>query len=318
MARAIPACTALSKSTSQRSCGGITRSSPSGWAGVERLGDRVLADLLQHPFAAAVADHHEALGQLLDLRRPRPGEFLRRRVRPEDDEGGGEGDAGLGRRRRRHVFEVERGVVVAQFPCPRRADRGIERRRRRFQRRPAFCPPDRLPVGGDRVRLRFAQWPLGGDDEDLVGGLGLGRRRGHVRRLKFVDDEAGATGAVGGDQVAPGRPFVAFDAAGAPDPHPVALRVFDLVGREIRLEGVDRAVVGIDADPELRAAVVAAAEAGLDPQRQQRQRRAVGQLADHPAGVFARGAAGGGVVHERFRSISSAWIATITGGRKSM
>ena len=159
-------------------------------------------------------------------------------------------DVGRGRGRGRGVGQVERHVAGDQRVRAGRADRGVERRGGVRQRGGVAGAPHRGPVGADGGRLRGGQRGLGGDDQDLVGGRRLDGRVGQVGRLVGVGDVAGAAGAVRGDQVAPGRALVAFDAAGAPDVPPVALGVRQLGGRQHGLEGVDGAVVGVDADQE--------------------------------------------------------------------
>src|SRR5215207_3063640 len=84
-----------------------------------------------------------------------------------------------------------------------------------------------------------------------------------------------------GDQPAPGASLLVFDAARLPAAGPVEPYVVDLVFGRRRLEGVDRAGVGIDADPELvlhGAPYVNGLESGLQPQRQQQYGIVVAQL----------------------------------------
>ena len=126
--------------------------------------------------------------------------------------------------------------------------RGQSRIRRIRFRRVAIGEPDALPVRGNGGGVCRGQRRVGGNHEDLIGRIGLVRLGGEVERLEIVSQPAGATGAVLRDQSAPGAALIVLDSAGPPDVHPVRLDVGELRLRQQRLERVDRAVVGIDAD----------------------------------------------------------------------
>lgn len=147
------------------------------------------------------------------------------------------------------------------------------------------------------------------DDEALgkplhLRGLRPGaRRRGRIRRelgalagrrpvdeiggLVRVDEPARPARAVRDREAPPRGALVGLGAAGAPEVIPVALRVGQLERGRHRLVGVDRAVVGIDADQQLqprdpvRAAV---GEPCLQAHGEERERRPVAQ----PRGVRPR------------------------------
>ena len=246
---------------------------------VQGQGDQA-ADGLEHRLPPDVADDDETLGELAELRCLRPGRRLGRRVRGEDHERGGDGDVPLGRRRRRGVGQVDGGVTGDQLGRPGRADRGVKCVGRRLQRgRVSRAGPRRRPVGGDRGRLGRAQRVLGRDDEDLVRGGRLDGPVSHVDRLVGVGDVPGPAGTVRRDEIAPGRPFISLDPASPPEVLPVALGVRQLGGRERGLEGIDGAVVRVDADQQAgrrRAGrAVLGDEPGLQADREQRERRAV-------------------------------------------
>src|SRR5882724_8928685 len=79
-------------------------------------------------------------------------------------------------------------------------------------------------------------------------------------------------GAVARDKRPPGAPLLRFDAARLPHVSPVPLGTGDLgLGRQ-RFEGINQAVVGIDANPELRfrdAVLHGRAKPSLDAEREQ-------------------------------------------------
>ena len=238
----MPAATARSKSTSHWSSSGTNRSAPSGWmrrrsgrptgrARRRAAGDDRAADRLERLLAAVVADHHEAVGENCAVGACDHDVCLVRRVGGKDDERGRQGDVVLGRGRGRGVGEVEGHVAGDQLALP------APRRRPCRARLAAACTAAAVP-SASQTACQYVAMARGLRREPSGVCVGMTRissvrrafvaRSAGVDRLVVVDDVAGAAGAVRRDQVAPGGALVGLDAARAPDPLPVPLRVLQL------------------------------------------------------------------------------------------
>ena len=255
---------------------------------VERQRDRP-AQSLEHLFTAPVAEYGEAVGERRDVGCFGPRHRLGRRVGREDQEHGRDRDAALGGRWGRGVGQVARHVIGNQLGRARRADGRRERGAGRGELGGSGRHPDRRPILRDGTRLGLRQRRLGRDHQELIARGGPGGPVRRITRLVGVGQVARPAGAVCRDQIGPGRPLYALVTGRAPHPLPVPLDVAQLGGREVRLEGVDRAVVGIDAHPQLRGGAVTAglvaalarpggAEPRLEAHREQYERCGVGQL----------------------------------------
>src|SRR5215218_3856187 len=92
-------------------------------------------------------------------------------------------------------------------------------------------------------------------------------------------------------EAAPRATLLILDSPGLPDARPVELRVGDLGFRERRLERVDRAIVWVDPDPQLRARHIVRGyglEPGLETHRQHQEWQLVVQLRDGFARIRQR------------------------------
>ncbi len=104
-----------------------------------------------------------------------------------------------------------------------------------------------------------------------------------------MHDPGSAAGAVTDDEIAPGRALQIFVALGRGERAPIFLRVRDFRFGEGGVEGIEPAIVRIDAEPELGNGRALSTrdgfEARLQPHRHEQDRRLIAQLLDRGARI---------------------------------
>ena len=242
----------------------------------------------------AVGDEHEPLRQQGGLRSPGPGLSLhgRRRDGGQDDERRRDRRCGAVDARLRALVRVERDDRAPHLLGARGPDGRRERGERGGCRGLVFPrPPDGDPVGQGRgLPGRGRDRRVDRDDQDDGA-----RARAHGARIRARERRVllrqvhRAAGAVGAAQLAPCRPLEALVPAGGPQAAPVPPQVLDLALRQVGLERIDRALVGIDPDEQLLLLGGACGhEPRLEPHREQQDRIVRFQPGDRPARIESR------------------------------
>ena len=170
--------------------------------------------------------------------------------------------------------EIAVGVVLELLFLRRGGiGRGDERRRDRvaelhFCNRAAFVAEENKTLRQDGALRRMRPRAL----------LGLDRVRAVVRP-EGLHDPGGPARAVADDEVAPGRALQIFVALGRRERAPIFLCVRDLRFGQGGVEGIEPAIVRINAEPELRNRRALATgdgfEARLQPHRHEQDRRLI-------------------------------------------